>query len=141
MPSSFTDNAGLILLLIGVMWVFQLFLTYRQAMRFNDTLKPLRQQGRAAIGLGGKRYRGGQAFVAIAEKEGIVVDARVMTGFTVFAGPKPCPELIGLSLTRLAEDGNIPGLSKKVKLAAQMAANTLLRPAVDLSAASEEPQS
>lgn len=141
MPSSFTDNAGLILLLIGVMWVVQLFLTYRQAMRFNDTLKPLRQQGRTAIGMGGKRYRGGRAFVAIAEKEGIVVDARMMTGFTVFAAPKPCPELIGLSLTRLAEDGDIPGMSKKVKLAAQMAANTLLRPAADPSVAAEEPQS
>lgn len=114
-------------LAIGVMWFAQIFLTYRQANRFNAELKPLRAQGRASIGMGGKLYKGGRAFVAIAEKAGIVVDARVMTGFTVLAAPKPCPELIGLSLTRLAEDGNIPGLSDKVRTAAQMAANTLLR--------------
>lgn len=140
MPSGFADNVGLVLIMIGVMWVFQLILTYRQAMRFNDTLKPLRAQGRTAVGMGGKRYRGGRAFVAVAEKEGIVVDARIMTGFTVFAAPKPCPELIGLSLTRLSEDGDIPGVSRKAKLAAQMAADTLLRPAADSSVTAEEPQ-
>lgn len=138
MPSNLAENVGLILLMIGVMWVFQLVLTYKQAMRFNDTLKPLRAQGRTVVGMGGKRYRGGRAFVAIAEKEGIVVDARVMTGFTVFAAPKPCPELIGLSLTRLSQDGDIPGVSKKVKLAAQMAADTLLKPPTEKSV--EEPQ-
>ena len=118
---------GKFFMAIGVMWVLQILLTYRQAMRFNDTLKPLRMQGRTAIGQGGKLYKGGRAFVAIAEKSGSVVDARVMTGLTVLAAPKPCPELIGLSLTRLAEDGNIPGLSVKVRSAAQMAAATLLK--------------
>jgi glucitol operon activator protein len=122
-----TGNVVTIIMLIAVMWLIQLFLTFKQSMRFNDVLKPLRQQGRTAVGLGGKRYRGGRAFVAVAEQGGIVVDARMMTGFTVFARPQECPELKGLSLTLLASDGDIPGMKAKVRSAAQMAAETLLR--------------
>lgn len=109
-------------------WVFQLYFSYQQAMRFNDTLMPLRQQGRTAVGLGGKKFYRGKAFVAIAHQGDTVVDARVMKGFTIFARPVPMPELIGLSLTRLASDEKIPGLSDKVRGAAQMAATTLLSP-------------
>jgi DNA-binding transcriptional regulator of glucitol operon len=116
----------MIFILIAVMWVFQLFFTYRQAMKFNDHLKPLRQAGRTAVGLGGKRYRGGRAFVALAHQGDEVVDARVMTGFTVFAKAIPAPELVGLSLTLLASDDDIPNLKAKVRSAAQMAAKTLL---------------
>ncbi|MEN9710213.1 MAG: hypothetical protein RL441_205 [Actinomycetota bacterium] len=124
-----TGNVVTIIMLIAAMWLVQLFLTFKQSMRFNDVLKPLRQQGRTAVGLGGKRYRGGRAFVAIAEQGGTVVDARMMTGFTVFARPQECPELKGLSLTLLASDDNIPDMKAKVRSAAQMAAETLLRQA------------
>jgi glucitol operon activator protein len=120
-------NVALIVGLIFVMWIIQLFMTYRQSMRFNDVLKPLRAQGRVAVGLGGKYYKGGRAFVAIAEKGGVVVDARVMTGATVFAKPQDLPALKGLSLTQLADDGDIAGMKAKVRSAAQMAANTLLK--------------
>jgi DNA-binding transcriptional regulator of glucitol operon len=123
------ENIVQILLLIAAMWFLQLFLTYKQSMRFNDILKPLRLQGKTAVGLGGRRYRGGRAFVAIAQQDGIVVDARLMTGYTVFAAPKDCPELKGLSLTLLASDDSIPGMKDKVRSAAQMAASTLLTPA------------
>lgn len=124
------ENLPLILVLIGVMWFAQLILTYKQAMKFNDSLKALRAQGESAVGMGGKRYRGGRAFVAIARQGDTVVDARVMTGWTVFAGPKPFPALNGLSLTELAGDGDIPQLNRKVRSAAQMAASTLLKPKV-----------
>lgn len=124
------ENLPLILVLIGVMWFAQLILTYKQAMKFNDSLKALRAQGESAVGMGGKRYRGGRAFVAIARQGDTVVDARVMTGWTVFAGPKPFPALKGLSLTELAGDGDIPQLNRKVRGAAQMAASTLLKPKV-----------
>jgi len=116
----------LVFLGIGIGWVLQLFMTFRQSMRFNDSLKPLRQQGRTAVGLGGRRYRGGRAFVALAQQGDSVVDARVMTGFTTFALPQPYPKLNGLSLTLLAGDESIPDLPAKVRDAARMAASTLL---------------
>lgn len=112
--------------LAAVMWVIQLYMTYRQSMRFNDVLKPLRAQGRVAVGLGGKYYKGGRAFVAIAEKGGEVVDARIMTGATVFAKPQELSLLKGLSLTHLASDEPIANLKDKARSAARMAATTLL---------------
>lgn len=124
-------NGGIIaMVFLGIAgaWVFQLYLTYQQSMRFNDTLMPLRRQGRTAIGLGGKKFFGGRALVAIAHQGDTVVDARVMKGYTVFARPKPFPEIVGLSLTRLAGDDPVPGLPAKVRGAAQMAATTLLAP-------------
>ena len=124
------ENLPVILVIIGAMWVSQLLMTYKQAMKFNDELTAIRRQGESAVGIGGKRYLGGRAFVAIARQGDTVVDARVMTGFTVFAGPKPFPALKGLSLTELAGDGNIAGLNRKVRSAAQMAASTLLKPKV-----------
>jgi DNA-binding transcriptional regulator of glucitol operon len=119
-------NLAVFFIAIAVAWVFQLYFTYDQAMKFNETLKPLREQGKTAIGLGGKRFLGGRAFVALAHKGDTVVDARSMTGFTIFARPKVMPALIGLSLTRLAGDGDIPGVPDKVRKAAQMAASTLV---------------
>lgn len=120
------NNFGYFFIAIAAAWVAQMYFTYQQAMRFNDTLKPLRQQGRTAIGLGGKKFFGGRAFVAIAHQGDTVVDARTMKGYTIFARPQVMPELIGLSLTQLAGDGDIPGLPDKVRSAAQMAASTLI---------------
>ena len=37
-----TGNVVTIIMLIAVMWLIQLFLTFKQSMRFNDVLKPLR---------------------------------------------------------------------------------------------------
>lgn len=120
-------NLGLFFGSIAVMWALQMYFTYRQSLKFTGELKVLRQQGRSAIGMGGKLFKGGRAFVAVAEKDGIVVDARVMTGFTVLAAPKPLPSLKGLSLTLLAGDSNIAGMKDKVRSAARMAAETLLK--------------
>ena len=116
----------IIFLGVGIGWALQLFMTFRQSMRFNDALKPLRQQGRTAVGLGGRRYGRGHAFVALSHQGDSVVDARVMTGFTTFASPLPYPKLKGLSLTLLAGDAPIPDLPAKVREAARMAASTLL---------------
>jgi len=55
-----------ILLLIAVMWVFQLYMAVKQSQRFADALKEIRTPGTTTtVGIGGYRYRGGRAFVAI----------------------------------------------------------------------------
>jgi DNA-binding transcriptional regulator of glucitol operon len=44
------------------MWAVQLALAFMQAKRFQADLKSLRMQGTSAVGMGGRRYRGGRAF-------------------------------------------------------------------------------
>jgi hypothetical protein len=76
--------------------------------------------------MGGYRYRGGRAFVALAQKDGVVTGAKILTGLPVFANAKPLNELVGHKLTDLAEGKGLENSKKKVVEATQMAAKTLL---------------
>ena len=114
--------------IIAGMWVFQLWMAVKQSQRFSAQLREIREPGTTTmVGMGGYRYRGGRAFVALAHKDGIVTGARVLTGLSVFANGKPLDEVVGKTLTELAKGEPIPGHKKKVSLAAQNAAETLLK--------------
>lgn len=115
-----------IFLLIAGMWVFQLYLTVKQSQRFQDSVKAIRTEGTTtAIGLGGFRYRGGRAFVALAQKDGVVTGVRVLTGFSVLSNPKPFSVLEGRLVRDLLKLESMPGIKKKIALAAVNAAETL----------------
>lgn len=115
-----------IFLLIAGMWVFQLYLTVKQSQRFQDSVKAIRTEGTTtAIGLGGFRYKGGRAFVALAQKDGVVTGVRVLTGLSVLSNPKPFPSLEGRLVKDLLKLENMPGIKKKIALATVNAAETL----------------
>lgn len=116
-----------IFLVIAAMWVLQLYYAAKQSMRFSKSLREVRALGRTAVGIGGFRYRGGRAFVALSEKDGIVVGAKVLVGLTVFASPADCPQLVGKPLTALANGEQMETLRKKEQEAAKMAAEVLLK--------------
>lgn len=104
-----------IFLVIAAMWVLQLYYAAKQSMRFSKSLREVRALGRTAVGIGGFRYRGGRAFVALSEKNGVVVGAKVLVGLTVFASPADCPQLVGKPLTALANGEQMETLRKKNK--------------------------
>jgi glucitol operon activator protein len=115
-----------------VLWVIQMFFTWRQAQTFMGEVRKLRQSGVVAIGMGGRRYRGGRAFVAIAHKdEGRVVRALLLTGYTVLSKPKELPALADMELEVLAAGGAPESLKPKIREAATMAAKTLISGAHD----------
>lgn len=112
------------------MWIIQMFFTWQQAQRFMADVRHLRSKGTVAIGMGGRRYRGGRAFVALASKadgadKGKVVDALTLSGFTVISKPKNLPALVGLDLVALANGGAPESLKPKFREAAAQAAKTL----------------
>ena len=113
-----------LLLVIAAMWASQLALAYLQAKKFQADLRSLRQYGTVAIGMGGRRYRGGRAFVALAADEnGMIVTGLVLRGLTVFAKSKPLNTYNGFSLTDIISGTRVvEGEPKKVQEAAQMAA-------------------
>jgi DNA-binding transcriptional regulator of glucitol operon len=109
------------------MWAVQLALAFMQAKRFQADLKSLRMQGTSAVGMGGRRYRGGRAFVALTSNEmGIIQDALVLKGFTVFANSKKLSSYIGFSLIDIIS-GSREGVDepKKVREAAIMSAQLI----------------
>jgi glucitol operon activator protein len=119
----------LILLAVVLGWVVQLFATYYQSTAFNASAFGLRRSGTVSIGAGGKRYRGGRAFVAIAvDDDGVVRDAIRLSGFTTFARAKAAPELVGLRVNRVRGEREIDGLTKPQRAAARQAAELWRRP-------------
>lgn len=118
-----------ILLIAAVVggWMIQLYATYRQSVAFMADVRKLRQSGTVSIGIGGKRYRGGRAYVAIAVRDGIVQDALTLSGWTTFARARPLPGLIDWKVSQVKGDREIPGLSTQQRLAARQAAELLKR--------------
>ena len=113
-----------LLLVIAAMWASQLALAYMQAKRFQADLSGLRKQGTVAVGMGGRRYRGGRAFVALTvDQNEIVQDGLVLKGFTVFAKSRQLTNYIGFSLDDILS-GNREGVDdpNKVREAAIMSA-------------------
>jgi glucitol operon activator protein len=107
-------------------WVGQLYTTYRQTMAFNRQVRTMRPLGTISVGVGGQRYRGGRAFVAIAVDEtGVVRRALSLSGFTTFARGREVPGLSGRRVNVLAGERPIEGLSKPQRAAARQAATLL----------------
>ncbi len=122
------SNLGKIFILIGIMWLFQLWFAYKQAKIFQDDIRGLRKQGTMAIGVGGRRYRGGRAFVALTcDENRIVKDGRVLKGFTIFAKSKPLTTYTGFSIDEIASgDRIVQSEKKKVQEAAKSSAQHIL---------------
>jgi len=125
-------NATWTLLLAAVVggWLVQAYFTYRQSMDFNRSVVALRQHGTVSVGVAGKRYRGGRAFVALAlDDQGTVQDALGLSGWTTFARGRPLPGLVGARASTLRRDTHVPGLTRQQRDAARQAAE-LARPRV-----------
>ena len=107
-------------------WLVQLYLTYQQAMAFNRQVRRLRQSGVVSVGVAGRRYRGGRAFVALAiDDHGVVRDALTLRGITTFARAKPLPAVLDVKVSHLRGDREFPRLSLQQREAARQAASLL----------------
>ncbi|MGA9747206.1 MAG: transcriptional regulator GutM [Nocardioides sp.] len=117
------------LVLLGAVaagWMVQLYLTYLQSMSFNSTVATLRRDGTVSVGSGGRRYRGGRAFVAIAvDDRGLIRNAVTLQGFTTFARSRPLPALFDVKVAKVRGDRSIDGLSPQQREAARQAATLL----------------
>ena len=125
------NGTFLILAAVVAGWAVQLYLSYQQSMAFNDQVRRLRTSGTVSVGSGGRRYRGGRAFVAMAvDEHGIVRDAITLKGFTTFARARPVPALFDLKVSVVRGDRAIPQLSRQQREAARQAA-LLFKPGRD----------
>lgn len=104
----------------------QMFFAARQSKAFMAEVRRLRGRGTVAIGLGGRKWVGRKAYVALAVDESQrVVDAVLLRGLTQFARPKPAEHLVGWTVKRLAGKASVPGADTIERAAARQAAVTL----------------
>lgn len=109
-------------------WATQAYLTYRQSVAFRLQTTGLRPLGAVTIGTGGRRYRGGRAFVALAvDDEGRVRGALVLRGWTTFARGRPLTAVVGQRTAKLAGTTEILGLDGATREASRQAATLLLQ--------------
>jgi DNA-binding transcriptional regulator of glucitol operon len=104
-------------------WLVQAYLAIQQSTAFNKQVVHLKSQGVVTVGVAGRRYRGGRAFVALAldEARGVVVDAISLSGWTTFARGRRMEPVVGRTTTEIKADGEIPGLSTQQRDAAREA--------------------
>jgi glucitol operon activator protein len=117
-----------LLLLAAVVagWIVQAVMTFRQSTSFNKAAHDLRSAGTVAVGVGGRPYRGGRAYVALAvDDQNRVVKAVTLSGWTTFARPHELPAVVGSSVNRLRRAESGSDLSAAQALAVRNAAETL----------------
>jgi glucitol operon activator protein len=98
--------AVLVVVALAVGWVAQMALAYRQAIVFQRQVKSLKRLGPTATGRSGSRLKG-IAYCALAvDARGRVAGALLLRGYTVFARPKPLPDLLGVPVQELTSRGS-----------------------------------
>lgn len=112
-------------LALAVMMALQLWGASKQSKAFLQQAFALREKGNVAIGLGGRKLFGRKAYVALAARDGRVVEAVVLRGLTQFARGRSAPHLVGHTLRKLAGDQSIPGIDAIERAASRQAAQTL----------------
>jgi DNA-binding transcriptional regulator of glucitol operon len=120
-----TNNLGPIFLILGVLWLIQFGLAYRQMRHFYQRMITLRQSGLTAIGLAGNRYKGRAYAVLTIDEDDRIIYAEQFSGWTVFAQLKPMPQLIGMPLQELLNNEASLPISKKLRPAFGNAARDL----------------
>ncbi len=122
------NNLFTLFMVLGAAWAVQLFFAWRQALKFQKQLGSLRKEsgsnGAVAVGVGGRRYRGGRAFVALStDASGIIKSGLLLTGFTVLAKGKPFTDYTGFHIDDIISGDRVAANRKpKVIAAAKMAA-------------------
>ena len=125
-------TAMLLLGAVAAGWLLQLVLAHRQAEAFRRSAAQLRPLGTVSVGVAGRRYRGGRAYVALAvDRRGRVRGATVLRGLTTFARPRPLPGAVGLRADRLAGPAELPGLDRLAREACRQAVVLMREPRTD----------
>ena len=120
------ENLAVIFILLVVMWILQFGFTYLQMQKFYKRLKIIRQDGLTAIGMEGGRYKGRAYGVLTVGKDNKIIHAEKMSGWTNFAGLKPVPELVGMTLDEVMDEERTLPVSKKLQSAFRNAARDIL---------------
>ena len=120
------ENIGTIFGLLAVMWILQFGLTYVQMQKFYRRLKIIRKDGLTAVGMGGSQYKGRAYGILTVDRNNTVIHAEKMSGWSNFAGLRPVPALVGMTVEEiLNEKAELP-VSNKLQVAFRNAANDLL---------------
>ena len=119
-----------VLLVVGVLWALQMVGTHVQMSHYRGVLGGItREGGRGYVGAGNAKARFGKGAIVIlvSGEDGVVKRALRMRGMTVFARFHEAPELVGLPLDELREEGREGPYEKATMLAVRRAVEQMDR--------------
>ncbi|MBA2272524.1 MAG: hypothetical protein H0W21_01280 [Actinobacteria bacterium] len=112
-------GAGVVIIVgLVIGWAIQMALAFRQASVYQSHVRGLRRLGTSATGRSGSRIKGIAYCTLAADQAGQVAGAEILRGLTVFARPRPQPELVGRPLEELVRTGPASTVERAVSDAA-----------------------
>lgn len=119
-----------ILIVLAVLWLMQIVGTYYQMSHYRRILSGVaREGGEGYVGVGNAKGRLGKGVILIlvSDAGGSVTRALGMRGRTVFARFGEVPELVGLHIDDLREEGDEGPLDAGIRHAARRAVEQIDR--------------
>ncbi|MBG0786465.1 MAG: transcriptional regulator [Anaerolineaceae bacterium] len=107
-------NFAWIFLVLALSYALQLFLTGYQAKRYYRRMRELRKNGIPSVGIAGSKWSGRTFAVLVADNDLNIVNAEVLSGYTIFANLKPVDQLLGHNIRDLLDQDNTFDLKKKI---------------------------
>lgn len=103
-----------------IAYILQIFLGMKQIKNFNSVYIRMKRKGKVAIGRRPGKIASGTILLLGVDHTGLIKDAEMMQGTSIFARFKPRPQFVGIDIHHLTE---APMLMKENKLTRQAAAN------------------
>ena len=119
-----------VLVVVGALWALQIAGTHVQMSHYRGVLGGItREGGRGWVGAGNAKARLGKGVILImvSDEDGVVKRALRMRGMTVFARFEEAPDLVGMTLDELREEGHEGPYEKETMLAARRAVEQIDR--------------
>jgi len=111
----------LILFLVGA-WVVQIIFTIVQNKHFSQTVRELTNKhspGYLGIGVKKQRFGTGSVVILVSNLKGKIVEAKEMTGVTVFSRFRSMPNFIGKDVEQLATMSDTHHQAQAIRMAAE----------------------
>ncbi|MXQ52379.1 transcriptional regulator GutM [Shimazuella alba] len=119
------DQWGILIIFFVFAWVLQVILSYYQNKHYGQTIRKMsaaHDSGYLGVGVIKKRLGIGSVVILVSDLSGLVVDAKELTGVTVFSRFTSNQELNGKKIEQLFA---LSGRDHRTK-AIQMAANQIV---------------
>ena len=109
-------NFWLLIVVLAIGYLAQVGLSYAQMKDFATSYGSLRRRGKVAIGKSKAAFSAGSIALFLINTDGIVTEAKAMTGLTVLARFKPLAGFDGMHVSGLA-NGPLRRLPRGLRLA------------------------
>lgn len=113
---------GYVILFFVCAWILQIIFTMVQNRHFSQTVRDLSHKhspGYLGIGVTKQRLGTGSVVILVSDLSGTIVEAKEMTGVTVFSRFRTVPAFIGQDVESLAEISETSQRAKAIKMAAE----------------------